>query len=65
MTKDNMIEKQRVIDYLIAQQNVKIDMLQRLSEPMQKETTEISQLRTLTINQISDLKSYIEVIKMM
>ena len=60
-----MIEKQRVIDYLTAQQNVKIDMLQRLSEPMQKETTEISQLRTLTINQISDLKSYIEVIKMM
>ncbi len=63
--KDEMIEKQRVIDYLTAQQNVKIDMLQRLSEPMQKETTEISQLRTLTINQISDLKSYIEVIKMM
>ncbi len=63
--KNEMIEKQRVIDYLTAQQNVKIDMLQRLSEPMQKETTEISQLRTLTINQISDLKSYIEVIKMM
>jgi len=64
MEKD-MIDRNRVIDYLQSQQNVKIDMLQRLSEPMQKETIEITNLRTLTINQISDLKSYIEVIKMM
>ncbi|WP_418894211.1 hypothetical protein [Limibacterium fermenti] len=62
---NEMIDRQRVIDYLQSQQNVKIDMLQRLSEPMQKETVEITNLRTLTINQISDLKSYIEVIKMM
>lgn len=62
---NNMIDRQRVIDYLTSQQNVKIDMLQRISEPMQKETSEITQMRTLTINQISDLKSYIEVIKMM
>lgn len=65
MANENMIDRQRVIDYLTAQQNVKIDMLKRLSEPMQKETTEISNLKTLTINQISDLKSYIEVVKMM
>jgi hypothetical protein len=65
MAASNMIDRQRVIDYLTAQQNVKIDMLQRLSEPMQKETPEISNLKTLTINQISDLKSYIEMIKML
>lgn len=63
--QNNNIDRQRVIDFLQSQMNVKIDMLQRLSEPMQKETSDISNLKTLTINQISDLKSYIEVIKMM
>lgn len=62
---EKTIERQRVIDFLQSQQNVKIDMLQRLSDPMQKETAEISNQKTLVINQISDLKSYIEVIKIM
>lgn len=60
-----IIDRQRVIDFLQSQQDAKKEMLQRLTDPMIKESTEITNQRTLVINQISDLKGYIEVIKMM
>lgn len=62
---EKTIDRQKVIDFLTSQQNAKIDMLQRLNDPMIKESSEVASQRTLVINQISDLKSYIEVIKVL